>query len=86
MPNYWYPLGIGGGGQYDFFDGSIDDLAIFTYAMSAANVSQLYAGYRVASWLAGTTTSAQISATVPSGATSLLAVAVPRHARSGSPI
>ena len=46
-PNYVNPLIIGGGGQYDFFDGSLDELAIFNYAMSAANVSQLYAGYRL---------------------------------------
>ena len=37
---------IGGGGSFNFFDGSLDDLAVFSRALSATDVSHLYAGYR----------------------------------------
>lgn len=35
------------GGFHSYFDGSLDDIAVFDYALTAADIALLYNGYRV---------------------------------------
>jgi len=73
-------LVIGGGlpGQADdtFFDGLLDEVAIFEYSLTAAEVSLLYNGDRLSTWLPGETTSMQLNTAPRPGATTLVAVSV----------
>jgi len=63
-------------GMESYFDGVLDEVAIFDYSFTAADVHLLYNASRIASWPVGATTSMPLSTVPPPGATTFHAVTV----------
>eukprot|EP00439_Symbiodinium_sp_Y106_P003608 s1136_g1.t1 len=88
---YWTQPGpdltIGGHPEFEsFFDGRLDEVAVFDRIVPEAEIQMLRTGYRIASWPAGDTSySVEVDTAVPFNATTLHAVAVGRW-NEGAPL